>query len=258
MTSNILDQLIGNFLGFTDRYRRDCVLEPMLRLKLEHTLRVVADSRTITSGMNWPENEVCLAEAIGLFHDIARFPQFQKYRSFNDSKTIDHGDLGFQTLEKEKLLARVDDEERSLILSSVQYHNKRDLPPALTANEEKYLRLIRDADRLDIFFISWDSVQSGQIHDHPEIGLNIDFNGPPTDAVLDQFECEGTIDYRNMKSMADRFVLQLSWMHDLSYDSTKRLVRDRKILEKFIDVLPVKTDRLLNCFEKTAALLETV
>ena len=41
----------------------------------------------------------------------------------------------------------------------------------------------------------------------------------------------------------------------MSYASTKRLVCGRGILDKFIDVLPVKTDRLLRCFDKTAALL---
>ena len=85
--------------------------------------------------------------------------------------------------------------------------------------------------------------------------MNIDFNGPPTPAVLEQFERGEKIDYRNMKSMADRFILQLSWMHDMSYAPTKRLIRERSILEKFIDVMPVKTDRLLRCFGKTSEFL---
>ena len=85
--------------------------------------------------------------------------------------------------------------------------------------------------------------------------MNIDFYGPPTLAVLEQFERGDKIDYRNMKSMADRFILQLSWIHDLSYTSTKRLIRERDILGKFINVLPVKTDRLMNCFETTAAFI---
>jgi hypothetical protein len=85
--------------------------------------------------------------------------------------------------------------------------------------------------------------------------MNIDFNGSPTSEVLEQFERGERIDYRCMKSMADRFILQLSWIHDLSYASTKRLVRERGILEKFIDVMPVRSDRLLRCFDKTAAFL---
>jgi len=258
MTTETLDLLTQRFRAYVDRFRADGVLHPMHQLKLEHTIRVAADARFIAAGMNWPEREVNLAEAVGLFHDIARFPQFQQYRSFSDADTVDHGDLGVQTLETENLLDGVAAEPRALILHSVQYHNKRALPRVLTAHEEKHLRLIRDADRLDIFFIGWDSIKTGHIHDHPEIIMNIDFNGPPSGEVLDQFERGDKIDYRDMKSMADRFILQLSWIHDMSYDSTKRLVRERGILEKFIDVLPVKTGRLLNCFDKTAAFLAEV
>jgi hypothetical protein len=58
--------------------------------------------------------------------------------------------------------------------------------------------------------------------------------------------------------MADRFILQLSWIHDLSYDVTKRQVRDRNVLENFLAVIPVKDDRLLKCFETTAAFLAEV
>jgi len=255
MTAETLARLTQRFRAYVDRFRTNGVLHPMHQLKLEHTLRVAADARAIAAGMRWPDEEACLAESIGLFHDIARFPQFQQYRSFSDPLTVDHGDLGVQTLETEGLIEEVDAEPKALILHSVQYHNKRELPRILTAHEEKHLRLIRDADRLDIFFICWDSIKTGHIHDHPEIIMNIDFNGPPANDVLDQFERGESIDYRCMKSMADRFVLQLSWMHDLSYDSSKRLVRERGIIEKFIAVLPVKTDRLMNCFEKTVAFL---
>ncbi|MBI9021251.1 MAG: HD domain-containing protein [Verrucomicrobia bacterium] len=256
MTRIELQTLEDRWRVYVDRFRTDGVLHPMHQLKLEHSIRVSADARAIAGGMGWPDDEVNLAEAVGLLHDTARFPQFEQYGTFSDAESVDHGDLGFQTLEAEGLLAGLADEPRALILHSVQYHNKKELPRILTAHEEKHLRLIRDADRLDIFFICWESIRTGHIHDNPEIAMGIDFNGLPSDAVLDQFESGEAIDYRSMQSMADRFVLQLSWMHDLSYDSSKRLVRERGLLEKFIDILPVKTDRLLNCFETTATLLE--
>jgi len=255
MTTETLVRLTERFRTYVDRFRVDGTLHPMHQLKLEHTVRVSADARAIAAGEGWPNQEVNIAEAVGLFHDIARFPQFKQYRSFSDAETIDHGDLGIQTLAHENLLEDVEDKARELILRAVQYHNKLDLPTGLTALEEKHLRLIRDADRLDIFFICWDSIKTGHVHDHPEIIMNIDFYGPPTLAVLEQFERGDKIDYRNMKSMADRFILQLSWIHDLSYTSTKRLVRERDILGKFINVLPVKTNRLMNCFETTAAFI---
>ena len=255
MTGAELQRIEERWRAFVDRYRKAGALHPMQQLKLEHSIRVSADAREIAGGMAWAQEEINLAEAIGLLHDTARFPQFEKYKTFSDADSVDHGDLGSQTLEKESLLDGLSDEPRALILHSVQHHNKKDLPRTLTAHEEKHLRLIRDADRIDIFHICWDALNSGQIHDHPELMMNIEFAGPPTDAVLDQFERGEAIHYKNLNSMADRFILQLSWMHDLSYASSKRLIRDRGILEKFIDVLPMKTGRMMNCFEITEAFL---
>lgn len=256
MNTQELAQLAVRFREYTDRYRRNGTLHPMQQLKLEHSIRVAADARQIAEAMEWPVGDVNLAEAVGLFHDTARFPQFERYQSFSDADTIDHGDLGAETIRRENLLSGIRDEERALMLHSVQYHNKKDLPRVLSSHEEKHLRLIRDADRIDIFHVCWSTLDSGQVHDHPELIMNIDFMGQPTEAVLDQFECGESINYQNLHTMADRFVLQLSWMHDLSYTASKRLVRERGILDKFIDVLPVKTDRLMACFAATAAFLD--
>lgn len=251
-----IEHLAERWQRYVDRYRQDGVLHPMHQLKLEHSIRVSADARAIAAGMGWPEADINLSEMIGLLHDTARFPQFKKYKTFCDADTIDHGDLGFQTLEEENLLEGIADEQRALILHAVKHHNKKHLPKAQTLDEERYLRMIRDADRLDIFFICHHAIQSGQIHENPEIAIGVIFDAPPSDDVLDQFERGEAIDYRSMKSMADRFILQLSWMNDLSYASSKRLVRERGILDKFLDVVPVKTDRMLRCFDATAERLE--
>jgi hypothetical protein len=255
MTRAELQLVEERWRAYVDRFRVDGKLHPMHQLKLEHSARVSADARAIAQGSQWTDPEINLAEAIGLLHDTARFPQFAQYKTFSDADSVDHGDLGFQTLEKENLLDGLKRETRALILHSVQYHNKKDLPRTLTAHEEKHLRLIRDADRLDIFFICLDVFRSGQIHTHPELMMNIDLNGPPSEEVLDQFERGEAIHYGHLKSMADRFVLQLSWMHDLSYAAARRLVCNRGILDELIRVLPVKTDRLLRCFETTDAFL---
>lgn len=255
MTARELQQLEERWRGYVDRFRTNGQLHPMQQLKLEHSIRVAADARAIAMGLEWSEEEINLAEAVGLCHDTARFPQFEQYRTFADADSVDHGDLGVQTLEKENLLTGLADESHDLIFHSVQYHNKKGLPRTLNAREEKHLRLIRDADRIDIFFVCWNFIATGEIHTHPEMMMNIDFDGLPSEMVLDQFDRGEAIDYRNIKSMADRFVLQLSWMRDLSYDASKRLVLERGILNKFIDVLPVKTSHLLRCFETTEAFL---
>jgi len=104
--------LSERFADYVDRFRTDGTLHPMHQLKLEHSIRVSADARAIAEGMSWPTEEVNLAEVVGLLHDTARFPQFEKYKTFSDADSVDHGDLGFQTLEKESLLDGLADEPR--------------------------------------------------------------------------------------------------------------------------------------------------
>ena len=43
-----------------------------------------------------------LASLIGLLHDIARFEQYTKYKTFNDLESFDHGDYGVEILKKDK------------------------------------------------------------------------------------------------------------------------------------------------------------
>ena len=52
-----------------------------------------------------PEESIIL---IGLLHDIARFEQYTKYKTFRDSISIDHGDLGVEILFEEKEIEKYD------------------------------------------------------------------------------------------------------------------------------------------------------
>lgn len=255
MTSAAFEALSARWQSYVDGFRVAGALHPMQQLKLDHSLRVAADARAIAAASNWADEQVALAEAIGLLHDTARFPQFERYESFSDAETIDHGELGFETLIAEELLVGLSESAQSIILHAVRHHNKKELPPGLRACEERHLRLIRDADRIDIFFVCWQMLRSKQWQRHPALMMNVDWAGLPSESVLDQFERGEAIAYQQIQTMADRFVLQLSWMHDLSYNASKRLVREREILAKFKAVLPVQTDRLLRCFDRTEALL---
>lgn len=82
MTRAELQQIEERWRDYVDRFRTDGTLHPMHQLKLEHSIRVSADARAIAEGMSWPEEEVNLAEGVGLLHDTARFPQFKMMRIF--------------------------------------------------------------------------------------------------------------------------------------------------------------------------------
>jgi len=252
MTQAELQKLETEWCAVVAGYEKDGNLEPLQQLKREHSIRVSADTRLLAEELEWPEGEVCLAEAVGLLHDTGRFPQYKKYRSFDDSQTVDHGDCGADALADIGVLGELAAEERDQILHAVRFHNKKHLPAELTEREEKQLRLIRDADRLDIFFVTYHAIKTGRVHDYPEVTINVDFDGPPTPQVLGQLERREPIDYRHLHSMADRFLLFLSWMYDLSFPPARRKIHDRQVIDRFLEIAPYKNDRMLRLFDEAA------
>ena len=50
-----------------------------IKLKIDHIKRVATMSKKIAKNLNLDEEQVKLAELIGLFHDIGRFKQAELY-----------------------------------------------------------------------------------------------------------------------------------------------------------------------------------
>ena len=67
-------------------------------LKEEHTHRVCDNTRRIAAGLSLDADDAALAEAIALFHDVGRFPQYRQYRTFQDSISVNHAALGARVL----------------------------------------------------------------------------------------------------------------------------------------------------------------
>src|SRR5690606_22584377 len=119
-------------------------------LKVEHSLRVAEGITTIGKQMGLTDSELNLVQIIALFHDIGRFEQYDRYRTFSDHRSEDHAELGIRIILRHNILEIFNADIRNLICCSIRYHNRRSLPP-----EEKdpclfYSRLLRDADKLDI------------------------------------------------------------------------------------------------------------
>jgi putative nucleotidyltransferase with HDIG domain len=76
--------------------------------------------------------DTLLAEAIGLFHDVGRFRQYETYKTFDDSISVNHATLGAKVLLENNVLQRLPKQEQDLILRGVTLHNVFSLPEKLT------------------------------------------------------------------------------------------------------------------------------
>ena len=65
----------------------------------------------------------CLAEAIALLHDIGRFMQYRKYRTFFDRISENHARLGIRELVRTLALSCLESQDRRILTRAVSFHN---------------------------------------------------------------------------------------------------------------------------------------
>ena len=71
---------------------------PKIKLKYDHTFRVVENAKEIAKSLNLDDKEKNRALVCALFHDLGRFPQVTEYDTFIDELSFDHGDKSYELL----------------------------------------------------------------------------------------------------------------------------------------------------------------
>ncbi len=129
--------------------------------------------KKIANELSLNENERLLSETIALFHDLGRFPQYARFKTFNDRVSVNHGMLGAQVLENEKVLLHLDEKEQELIIKAVKFHNAFSIPQNEKEEIVFFLKLIRDADKLDIWRVFLDYYESPSEERASAVGLGL-------------------------------------------------------------------------------------
>jgi hypothetical protein len=147
-----LERLKTWFAGYCGRFHAP-LREDQLNytLKEVHTRNVCRDIALIAGESGLTGDLVALAEAIGLFHDVGRFPQYARYGTFRDAVSVNHGLLGSEVIVREGVIDGLPERERQIIIAAVKYHNAFSIPDLGDDETALFLRLIRDADKLDIW-----------------------------------------------------------------------------------------------------------
>lgn len=219
-------------------YSDDPAVQAGIRLKEEHTRRVCTAIVGIGRSLDLPPEDLHLAEAVALFHDLGRFRQYATYHTFNDRRSENHALLGVRELERAGVLAGLPEEERNLITMSIEYHNLRDLPGKLPERPALFARLIRDADKLDILQVFTGSLERKEAAPNPLLNSGLP-DTPGYSPVLIRNLLQGELcNYSDMKNFNDRKLLMLSWIYDINFPWTLAEIRRNGHVEKILDSLP--------------------
>jgi hypothetical protein len=160
-------------------------------------------------------------------------------------------------MRREGILENVDPVERKIILIAVENHNKPELPALLRGRALAHSKLIRDADKLDIFHMLTDIYarggKSAEEFDFVFFGLpeeetrrgkdGASGGSTPGPASVSETVYRKVVDgevvpYSELKNLNDFKLLQMGWVFDLNFNFSLRRVRERGFMEKIRDSMP--------------------
>lgn len=209
-----------------------------LDLKEAHTARVGAAMARITAGLSLPENTRRLAAIIALFHDLGRFPQYQRYRTFRDPDSENHAALSLRELHQHRVLQALPRAERQLIGRAIIFHNRRCLPGHLDAATLLLSRLIRDADKVDILHLMAKEFERPDALRNPVVRLGLAAEQGVRDEVYRALFAGEIMSYTELRSTDEFKVLQMSWVFDINFRPTFEILRERDDLGTIAATLP--------------------
>lgn len=201
-----------------------------ISLKYHHSIRVMEKMLSLSQELSLNEEDTYLAKMIGLLHDIGRFYQITTYHTFSD-RILDHGDYGANLLIKENFIKnfKIKEEDYPVVYVSIKYHNKYKIPRNLSPREELFLKMIRDADKMDIFYIL--SNNQNLTTDNSDISKNI----------ISDFYKKKPINYQNIKNNNDRIILSLAMSYDLNYSYSCNYLIKNNIIKNIYNHINNKT-----------------
>jgi HD superfamily phosphohydrolase YqeK len=185
----------------------------------------------LTDAMGLDEHMRELAHICAVFHDVGRFEQIRRYNTFLDYYSVDHADLGCQVLEEEKFLEGYTKAEQKMILTAIRNHNKFAIEEGLDEDTLLLCKLIRDADKCDIFrvFACEDMVDTMGESDEQVAGETL---SAPVFASIKRHTC---VKRENRVTGLDIWVSFLAFVFDLYFQESVQIVTEQGYYRKPFD-----------------------
>jgi len=227
-----------------------------IRLKDDHTYRVCDETVYLADLLGLGEKDKLIAETIALFHDIGRFEQFARHRTYNDPRSINHCLLSLDILRQNDLLQDLEQAEKDIIESAIEFHGTKELPGDLDDRTLLFARLIRDADKLDIYYVVINAYEQFE-KDPANFILEVEFPDTPdcSPEIVRAVLNGELIHYRHLKTLNDVKLLQLGWVFDVNFPQTLSRIKEKGYLEKLISYLP-KTEEIAKVADQVLKYVE--
>ena len=229
------------FLDYVDQFSSpEVFIQENIKLKIEHTARVCENILLLAKAEEIGEEGCKLAETIALFHDLGRFEQFMKYRTFKDSESENHALLGVKILKNTGVLSLLPLREKDLILKAIEYHNLMEIPGCAENSRESlfYSKLIRDADKLDILKLVSENYEKEE--EFRNSALEFDMPDTPgfSENIVADILNNRMAKLTDTRNQNDIKLLRLSWIFDINFPATLGFLKERGYLYTIMASIP--------------------
>ncbi len=211
---------------------------PKIKLKKDHIFRVAYNSKQIAEKLKLSEEDIKLAEIIGLLHDIGRFEQLRIYNTFNDKKSIDHGLKGIEVLFNDNLIREFLEEKKydQIINIAIKNHNRPNIEEGLQERELLHSKIIRDSDKIDIFNI----IVNSNIEDAVWFPVhNIEYEKISDKVYKDMIENK-LINYSNVQTNIDCIVTWIAYIYNINFDISLKILKKENYINRLVDRIHYK------------------
>jgi len=133
-------------------------------------------------------------------------------------------------------------DEKHLITKAIAYHNAAALPNVKDEKELFYMRLLRDADKLDIWKVVIDYYHERDNFQSSAIELNLPDDPIWSGKIIEAVMNKKIARLEDMKTLNDFKLLQISWVFDLNFAPSFKVVKKRKYLHLIEATLPQSPD----------------
>ncbi len=226
------DRVIEEFKKYTADYNPSDV---KVKLKIEHTYRVAGLCDDIARSLGLDEKNQDFAWLSGMLHDIGRFEQLRRFNTFRDKDSINHAQLSADLLfGQERLITRFVEEDEfdlDMLDKVIRYHNAFRLPAKQDERELMFCNILRDADKIDILKVNYDTPRT-EIYNLPEEAFTESFI---TDEVFNDIMASGNVNREHSKTGVDFVLGHIAFIYGLVFPRSLQLVKEQGYIWKLLD-----------------------
>lgn len=221
------------FKNFLEQY--DDTKHVSFKLKVVHTYHVAENARKIAQNLNLNNEDIELAELIGLLHDIGRFEELKMTNELNSVK-FDHAMYGSKMLfEQEMIKNFIEDRQYDeIIKKAIENHSRLEIEKGLDERTLLHSKIIRDADKLDNYRVkkeqNIEAIFPTRVNKKEDMEESL-----LSDKVYDAILNKKCVDIHDRVTPLDFWVCILAFTFDLNFDVTYKIVKENDYINVLID-----------------------